>query len=451
MQHLRAGFTRLSGDASVFAAVLLLVSLTHALSPIATSFDSRWAIYTAESIVHQGNTDLDEYEEEIAQNQFYAIERADGHYYCLFPLGPALLAVPFVWALEELVPRWAWVAGLLRSPALLADGMGDDSGSPTSLILRRHALVERLIASFIVALSAGVIYLIGRQFLSGPPCLLLAGIYAFGTSAWSTASRALWQHGPSMLMLAIAVYLLLLARKKPALAQFASLPLAFSYVIRPTNSISIALLSMFVAHRHRKYLLRYLLWGVVIAIPFVVYNWATYRALLPPYYAAQRVFSRAHFWEALAGNLVSPSRGLLVFSPVFAFSIVGLVCKRRNRQMESLDYFLVAIIGLHLVAISSFPHWWGGHCYGPRFFSDMVPYLTYFLIPVLSGLAGLPARRRMAAVSGFVLLAAASLFMHYRGAVTWDVYQWNAEPVSVDVDPARLWDWRDPQFLRGIR
>jgi hypothetical protein len=29
------------------------------------------------------------------------------------------------------------------------------------------------------------------------------------------------------------------------------------------------------------------------------------------------------------------------------------------------------------------------------------------------------------------------------------VYRWNAEPVDIDVQPSRLWDWRDLPFLRG--
>jgi hypothetical protein len=28
--------------------------------------------------------------------------------------------------------------------------------------------------------------------------------------------------------------------------------------------------------------------------------------------------------------------------------------------------------------------------------------------------------------------------------------QWNGEPVNVDFHPNRVWDWSDPQFLRGL-
>lgn len=32
-----------------------------------------------------------------------------------------------------------------------------------------------------------------------------------------------------------------------------------------------------------------------------------------------------------------------------------------------------------------------------------------------------------------------------------DVYRWNYLPVPLDDSTARLWDWKDPQFLRGLR
>lgn len=52
-------------------------------------------------------------------------------------------------------------------------------------------------------------------FLNTRYSLLTVFIFAFCTSAWSTGSRALWQHGPSMLMLSAALYLILSAREKP--------------------------------------------------------------------------------------------------------------------------------------------------------------------------------------------------------------------------------------------
>jgi len=50
--------------------------------------------------------------------------------------------------------------------------------------------------------------------------------------------------------------------------------------------------------------------------------------------------------------------------------------------------------------------------------------------------------------AAFVILLAVSGWIHSRGALRNDVYLWNVSPVNIDADPARVWDWRDPQFLR---
>jgi hypothetical protein len=50
-----------------------------------------------------------------------------------------------------------------------------------------------------------------------------------------------------------------------------------------------------------------------------------------------------------------------------------------------------------------------------------------------------------------LLLTGLSVFIHYRGAnVSKVMDQWNPYPATVDTHPDRLWDRRDPQFLRGL-
>lgn len=78
----------------------------------------------------------------------------------------------------------------------------------------------------------------------------------------------------------------------------------------------------------------------------------------------------------------------------------------------------------------------------------MVPYLVYFLIPVVARISNPSRARRAAWVTGFAGLVAISFLVNFRGAMAPAVYRWNAEPVDVDIQPRRVWDWRDLQFLR---
>ena len=423
--------------------MFLVVFAVHVQSPVITSYDSRWTIYTAMSLVRHANLDLDEYADLIRRDAGYGTERVGGHIYSVYPVGPVLLAAPLV-GLADLACRRLCPEDLDR---VLRERPG------------AHGRLERLVASLVVAATATLVYRIGRLRLAGAaPALLLAGIFAFGTSAWSTASRGLWQHGPSMLMLALALALILGARDRPELIQYAALPLVGAYLMRPTNFVSVLLLSLYVLRRHRRYAARYALGGVLILVPFLALNMATYGWPLSTYYRAgiAGLERGDHVGQALVGTLVSPGRGLFVYSPVLLLAMAGAVAGLRGPRRHELHAWLVAIIVLHWLTISSFRSWWGGHAYGPRLFADVLPYLVYFLIPVTGALwsseaTGAGRRRRRGLLAGvFGLSVALSVLVHGRGALSPSGYAWNGSPVDVDRAPARLWDWRDPPFLRGV-
>jgi hypothetical protein len=266
-----------------------------------------------------------------------------------------------------------------------------------------------------------------------------------------------------MLMLAMALYFILLAKKRPAMVQYAALPLAFSYLIRPTNSVSIGILTLYVLIEHRRYFLPYLGWAALIAVPFFLFNLKVYEQLFSNYYGLtpdnqSDRWGTSRLLEALVGNLVSPSRGLFTFSPVLLFFLYGIYVKVRSGTFERLDYCVLAIMTLNWVMISPFPYWWGGHSYGSRYLSDLTPYLIYFLIPAVGALfqtkylpssrPAIPARIALAAV--FTVFVAAGFVIHYRGANSFETVLWNVEPNNIDQNPGRIWDLGDIQFLRGI-
>lgn len=417
-------------QAFLIVTLFAVVFTSYLSSPIITSFDSKWSIHVAMSMIKEGNIDLDEYKE-IMPSDDYRIVKVNDHFHSLFSVGAPLLAVPFVYIYDRF---FFDLEGFLKNnvPA---------------------GKIEMVVASFITALVAVFIYLIARFFLSTPLSLLLVFIFAFCTSAWSTASRALWQHGPSMLMLSIALYLILLARRNPKIIQFASIPLALSYVMRPTNNVSVLLLTVFVFIFYRKFFFKYLLWALIVATPYLAFNISTYHTLLPPYYVGHlngNFLSAERLFEAFPGHIISPSRGLFVFTPVLLFSIWGMVLSIRKKNPEKLDYFLIGIIALHTLVISLVFLWWGGHAYGPRYTSDMIPFFIYFLIPAIQRMFSTKGFSKFVLILIFGILILASFFIHYRGATNWDVYLWNSEPVNVEEKHERVWDWKDIQFLRGL-
>ena len=196
-----------------------------------TSANSRWSIHTALSLVDGRGGDLREYLPLLEAHKFYAIRKFGDRYYTLFPIGVSLLAAPVVLAWTGLEPRFR---------KRISEGIPDR--------------FEKDVASVYAAIAALLFFwLIYSRFASTPIALATTVIFALGTSMWSTASRALWQHGPLVLMLVAAMLLLVRARQRPALAQYASIPLAFAFIIRPTAAIPILVLSAYVLIRHREY------------------------------------------------------------------------------------------------------------------------------------------------------------------------------------------------------
>jgi len=94
--------------------------------------------------------------------------------------------------------------------------------------------------------------------------------------------------------------------------------------------------------------------------------------------------------------------------------------------------------------------WWGGASYGQRLFADMTPYLTYLLIPFVAWVTSTRTPGRVTLVAVFVVAALASVVVNAQGALNESTARWSAFPVSIDAEPVRVWDWRQPQFLAGI-
>lgn len=417
-----------------FQLTILVAFGVYAASPVITSSDSIWTVYTAMSIVKEHDFDLDEYLPLLQDSNFHATRKVGAHFYEYFPYGTAMLAVPMVWMFDRLEMRTVQV----------------DIGTRFREI--RPSGLEQLLASLFAALAVGATFATARLRVADIRVAVLAAlVLGLATSAWSTASRALWQQGPSMLMIALALLLAVAAARDARWIWLLGPVLAAAYIVRPTNSLAVVVLTGWVAITHRRQLLPYLAGMALLFSGFVAINLRTFGAWLPEYYSASRIADNPRFLEALAGNLISPGRGLFVFSPVLIFALVAVVRRLRTRRISALEVALGVLVLLHWIAVSSFAHWWGGHSFGPRFFTDLGPIFVYLMLPYLKQIVQEPRTRRSFSALTFLCLLSISLFAHMRGATAQATWLWNSEPVGIDSAPERLWNWRDIQFLRGLR
>lgn len=422
-------------DVLILPAILAITFAIYVASPVTTSTDSAWTFHLAASMLRQHNIDLDEYRSLMHLKTDYRMRVVGGHIYSYYPIATPLLVTPAVWLINKIYPLVypTDFYGYLQTHA------------PDS----RTAKIEKVLASGFGALAAVLLYLIARRELPVPGSILVAGLFAFSTSMWSTATRALWQHGPSALFLALAIYLLLKVRERPTWLLPIGAILGYSYLIRPTNSLAIAWIGLYLLVNFPKQVWLYVVGAAVVFIPYLIQNRITYGNLFPPYsyQLFQRLATPAEFREALAGTLVSPARGLFIFSPVFLFALYGIYLRLKGGlPLANLNLYLAVILLTHWIVISLFEDWGGAWSIGPRYFVDMIPILVYFLIPVLRadvlGAGGV----RYAFLAALVV----STLIQLHSATSIYPFMWNGKPAALVEAPQRKWDWGDLQFLRGF-
>jgi len=356
----------------------------------------------------------------------------DGHYRSAYSVVPSIIAAGPAWLLSA--------AGVLDLDAPLAP-----------------AIVAKLTASLLVTTAVVLAYFAARRRTSAVAAAVIAAGFGLGTNVWLSA-QTLGAHETVVATLTAAVLCLTAPGKqwRGWRAWMATTMLAIAGAARPqlAPAIAVLLLSMIArgSGRVRDWLpISMTAIGAVLVVGVNVMWFGSplgaaprLEALHPSVHAVAGTFS-THPWTGAAGLLVSPSRGLLVFSPIVLVVAGGLRCAWREGRSGPLGWLLLAALaqfGLY----ASYSVWWGGHAYGPRYCVDLLP----LLVPVASAAVPGIARSRLTKIACSVAFAW-SVLMAATGAFVYPAERWNTDPTEIDRDHARLWDWSDPQFVRCWR
>lgn len=436
----------------LLAGVLIFIATLSifTISKVHQIADSNYSMLLSQSLLEHRSFTLDAYAlpryepvwfgDHFINGSLYQLEVANGHLYYHFPPGSSILSVPFV-----------GVMNLFGVSAANPDGTYNLEG---------EGRTEVKLAAILMACLASLFFFTARLMLpvGWSVAVTLGGV--LGTQVYSTASRALWSDTWGILLLGVVVLLILAhetgtRRFNPVV--LATL-LAWMYFVRPTFSVHILALSVYMLIFHRQQFIKYAVTGMLWLAGFVLYSWYHFGTLMPSYYRAGRLQFYV-FWEALAGNLISPGRGTLVYVPTLLFVAYLLVRYWRYLPLPRLVVLALSIVAAHFIIISGFGHWWAGHSFGPRFTTGLVPWFVLLAILGLKARqtsresrAGAPGsqmvRRIELGLGGALLLL--SIFINARGATEHATWLWNQKPLGVDEHPERLWDWRQPQFLAGL-
>lgn len=290
----------------------------------------------------------------------------------------------------------------------------------------------KLASSLYVAGSAAIVLLIARRYTSHAMAILVSLAYGLGTAVWSMSSQTLWQHGPSEFFLALGTYGLLRWRESRWFVVLCSLSFAWATWCRHPSAVAVIAAGVFFLIEDRKSLAVFVLAGFPLGIGMFALNaWyyghpLHFGELLVPELAVETTGSsamwRLHLGESLPGMLVSPSRGLFVFSPFLLFAVWGAWETWRRDELRELRPVTVAV-GLLWLVHAFYYDWWGGWSYGYRQIVDSATLLAVLLAPIMA-----PLRAHRLLWRAFLAMLAWSIFVQAVGAWSFDVYGWNERP-----------------------
>lgn len=345
------------------------------------------------------------------------------------------LGYVFKWSKGRIINICPVVTGMMNVPVFFAaDLVGID-------IEEKMLPLNKVTMSLIAALSTVLMFhiLLKRKF-SIELSALLASVFAFGTLVWSVTSRGTWQHGPSILFLSAGM-LLFFTENRKAFA-WAGFFFALMCVNRPVNGlIVLPFYAYSLIHRRKDFLPLAL--TSLIPLAFLAWYSLEYWGSLLSLGQGQSGKFTTDPWLGIPGLLLSPARGLLVFSPVFIFSILYMVRDVFTRGGKILYRYLSAGFFLTLIAYTIWERWYAGHCFGYRYLSEYIPIMVLFLAEAWKRYVEPKVWTRVL----FVLLFGLSVYFNFLGAFLYPS-GFNITPNNIDYHPERLWQIRDTELLR---
>jgi hypothetical protein len=441
-------------DAFFAAAVFVVFLLIFRVAPVDQVMDSRYTTTVSRSLVRTGSLALPNDEEPGRYGRLpYQLQRVGGDVRHFYPAAPAILNAPVVAAYMAL--------GI--SPV-------DERGEYLPVVEMR---ILALLAALQAAALCAVLYLLARRFLDPRLSIAMVAVFGLGTQIFSTISRSYWTHAWATLLLSLGLLLATSARVRGSRFGMAALAtvLSWGFFCRPTLALAILGVTVVLIRSHRDgrfgwYAATGAAWGAL----FVARSMALFGSALPPYFGvahyAGELSETAPGWsnypEAVLGTLISPSRGLFVYVPLFLWILGMVVAHWRQLERRDLAVCSLAVVVAHWQLVSLSAAWYGGLAFGPRLFSDLVPWFFLLAALLVQQLACDDHSQRflMSAWQPAVLTIAimVSIFINSRGAFSQDTVRWNPDEIARTLEspesgfqPAGIWSWRYPQFLAGLQ
>jgi hypothetical protein len=279
-----------------------------------------------------------------------------------------------------------------------------------------------------------MIFLLAARRTDRLRALGLALLYGAGTCAFAVSSQNLWQQTVNQLFLTAGAYFLL-GEETKLRAGFSGFFFGAAVACRATGVLAIGLAALHLLRRSDRPLVWFLAFALPVPLALAAYNFhyfgnplAVPQEMIGHTIAIQKTGSPAlfqtPFWVGASGLLFSPSRGLVVYSPLLLAAFPGMWRAFTRPEHHELRPLAASALGFMALQCKWFD-WWGGWTYGYRPWLDAVPYLVLLFLPVVGWLTATRLRLAVCAV-----LFAWSFAVQGLGALTYD-RSWNTRRIFV--------------------
>jgi len=388
--------------------------------------DPLGTLLVSQSILENGTVTLDSYPEYILDRFDWHLHQIEGHTYYGYPLGTSVFMIPFV-ALANL----------------------------THMDMKRmdHELIlQGRLAALSATLAMLLIYLLARCYFGPKVSIFLTLILTFGSAVSSTLAVGLWSMNLSVLFLLWSLLLLVkdsrgIKKLNPYLLGF----LLFSaFFCRPTTAIYIFLIMAYLFIKNRRVFLNSALVFLPCLAALIFFSLKVYHNVYPSNYDFKfGGYGYTNFrWEVFYGHLLSPSRGILVYSPFLIVSLLGIFVFFKKTRKDLLLWAMFAGFVFHLCLLSTWRMWWGGGGFGNRLLSDSYPALVFIILISFQYFIAMKSRfGRYFLCSLFTLLGLFSIYVNtIQGLYNEKTQNWN-RMLHPEEEKSYLFNWSNAQFL----
>lgn len=278
------------------------------------------------------------------------------------------LAKEYVVAGARIASKYPIATALLAIPAYLPAALG--SYSPAS---EMPFELERIAAAMLAAFSLCLLRPVFRRFTaSDTSALWVCGAYGFGTAFLTILSKALWQHTGAAFGLSLAMFGLFAAPKR-ASGVWVGIGAGLALACRPVDVILSAgvLLALFWIDKRQAVVAALLTFACALLV--ALYNLSIFGSVTSSGYGTEAGAFTASFVTGFAGLLISPARGLLLYTPCLALAALALV---RADGMQVVTRTLLGACALFVMVMAKWWCWWGGYSPDSRMVCDTLPLLS---------------------------------------------------------------------------